>query len=101
MVPPATTAKISRKGCERLKREEPEITLWRTREEMVGGVGWWKQITEAIDAVEFIVLVMTRRTMASQTLPQGVAIRSAARCFSWVPVKCPIGRSTLRRCLSG
>jgi len=28
---------------------EPEITLWQKRAEMQGGVGWWKQIEEALD----------------------------------------------------
>ena len=39
---------------QRLEKEHPEITLWQDRARMEGGVGWWKQITEAIDAVEFI-----------------------------------------------
>jgi hypothetical protein len=30
-----------------------------------GGLGWWKQITDAIDSVEFLVLVMTPAAMAS------------------------------------
>ena len=35
-----------------MNREEPEITLWQDRARMEGGVGWWKQITEAIDQVD-------------------------------------------------
>jgi hypothetical protein len=33
----------------RLEREQPQITLWQDRARMEGGVGWWKQITEAIE----------------------------------------------------
>lgn len=30
-----------------------------------GGVGWWKQVTEAIDSVEFLVLIVTPSSIAS------------------------------------
>ena len=52
----------------RLEREEPEITLWQDRIRMEGGVGWWKQITDAIDAVQFLVLVMTPEAMESEVV---------------------------------
>jgi len=51
---------------ERLQKKEPEITLWQDRAEMEGGVGWWKQIEEAIDQVRFLVVVMTPATMQSE-----------------------------------
>jgi hypothetical protein len=51
----------------RLKEEEPEITLWQDRAEMEGGVGWWKQIEEALDQVRFLVIVMTPAAMQSDT----------------------------------
>jgi hypothetical protein len=35
---------------------------------MEGGVGWWQQITNAIDAVEFMVLVMTPEAVKSETV---------------------------------
>jgi len=50
---------------QRLERDEPEITLWQDRAQMEGGVGWWKQITDALDAVEFMVLVVTPGALAS------------------------------------
>lgn len=50
---------------EHLNREEPEITLWQDRSEMEGGVGWWRQITRALDAVQFLVLIMTPTAIAS------------------------------------
>jgi WD40 repeat protein len=50
---------------QRLEREEPEITLWQDRAQMEGGKDWWRQILEALDAVEFMVLVMTPGALAS------------------------------------
>ena len=50
----------------RLEKEEPEITLWQDRAEMEGGVGWWKQIEEALDQVSFLVIVMTPAAMQSE-----------------------------------
>ena len=35
------------------------ITVWHDRTDMEGGRGWWKQITEALDHVDFMVLVAT------------------------------------------
>lgn len=49
-------------GC-----EAPEITLWRDREEMVGGIGWWKQIEEAMRSVQYLVMVMTPGALDSET----------------------------------
>src|ERR1700745_716883 len=50
----------------RLQEEESEITLWQGLEEMEGGVGWWKQIEEALDHVRFLVIVMTPAAMQSE-----------------------------------
>ena len=50
----------------RLEKEEPEITLWQDRAEMEGGLGWWKQIEEALDQVRFLVIVMTPEAMLSE-----------------------------------
>jgi WD40 repeat protein len=49
----------------RLELEHPEIGLWQDRARLEGGVGWWKQIAEALDVVEFLVLVMTPAALAS------------------------------------
>jgi predicted nucleotide-binding protein len=51
----------------RLESEHPEISLWQDRARMEGGVGWWKQITEALEKVQFLVLVMTPGAMQSTT----------------------------------
>ena len=44
------------------------IPLWQDRVGMEGGRGWWRQITEALDKVEFMVLVMTPAAMQSETV---------------------------------
>lgn len=50
---------------ERLQREQPEITLWPDRTQLEGGKGWWQQIEEALDRVQFMVLVMTPAALRS------------------------------------
>ncbi|MBX3606974.1 MAG: TIR domain-containing protein [Piscinibacter sp.] len=42
------------------------LTLWRDREGLEGGRDWWLQITEALDQVVFLVLVMTPAALASE-----------------------------------
>jgi hypothetical protein len=50
----------------KLQTKQPEISLWQDRAEMEGGVGWWKQIEEALDQVRFLVIVMTPEAMQSK-----------------------------------
>ena len=50
---------------ERLAREAPDILIKQDRLLLEGGVGWWKQITDAIDSVEFLILLMTPAAIAS------------------------------------
>jgi WD40 repeat protein len=50
----------------RLKTQEPEIPVWQDRAEMEGGVGWWRQIEEALEQVRFLVIVMTPAAMRSE-----------------------------------
>jgi hypothetical protein len=45
-----------------------KIPLWQDRVGMEGGRDWWLQITEALDVVEFMVLVMTPAAMRSETV---------------------------------
>ena len=51
---------------ERLEAEQ--IPLWQDRVGIEGGRDWWQQITEALDVVEFMVLVMTPAAMGSETV---------------------------------
>ena len=51
---------------ERLRDNAPDIEVKQDRNLLEGGVGWWKQLTEAIDSVEFLVLVMTPSSMQSE-----------------------------------
>lgn len=41
--------------------------MWQDRIRMEGGIGWWKQITDALEAVQFLVLIMTPGAVASPT----------------------------------
>src|ERR1700745_3743212 len=50
----------------RLQEKEPEIALWQDRSEMEGGVGWWKQIEDALDPVKFLVIVITPAAVESE-----------------------------------
>jgi WD40 repeat protein len=50
----------------RLATEHPDITLWQDRAQMEGGVGWWRQIEEALAQTKFLVIVMTPAAMASE-----------------------------------
>ncbi|MGZ5185983.1 MAG: TIR domain-containing protein [Caldimonas sp.] len=50
----------------RERLEAQGIPLWRDREAMEGGRDWWLQITEALDRVEFLVLVMTEAALGSE-----------------------------------
>lgn len=51
---------------ERLEGEN--IPTWQDRVRMEGGRDWWLQITEALDQVEFMALVMTPSAMKSETV---------------------------------
>ncbi len=50
---------------QRLETEESEITLWQDRAKLEGGVGWRKQITDALDEVQFLLLVLTPAAVIS------------------------------------
>ena len=50
---------------ERLVREASDIEIKQDRLFLEGGTGWWKQITDAIDSVEYLILVVTPAAMAS------------------------------------
>ena len=53
---------------EKLRTGAPDIPIKQDRLLLEGGVGWWGQLTEAIDSVEFLVLVMTPSAMQSETV---------------------------------
>src|SRR5256712_4757520 len=52
----------------RQRLEAEYIPLWQDRVGLEGGKDWWLQITEALDVVEFLVLVMTPAAMQSETV---------------------------------
>lgn len=49
----------------RLQAEQPELTLWQDRNELEGGIGWWKQIADALEQVEILIMVMTPAVIES------------------------------------
>ncbi|MEJ8826497.1 TIR domain-containing protein [Variovorax humicola] len=69
---PRVFVSYARKDGEALARDLRErlaaagIPLWRDREGMEGGRDWWLQITDALDQVEFLVLVMTEAALQSE-----------------------------------
>src|SRR6266702_5137007 len=52
----------------RQRLQAKHIPLWQDRIGMEGGRDWWQQITEALDKVEFMVLVMTPAAMRSEVV---------------------------------
>lgn len=52
----------------RQRLHDENISLWRDREGMEGGRDWWLQITEALDQVEFMALVITPEALNSDTV---------------------------------
>ncbi len=51
---------------QRLETEAPDISLWQDRTQMQGGVGWWQQIQDALERVEFMVLVTSDASLQSE-----------------------------------
>ena len=45
--------------------DEHGFSLWQDLPDMEGGKDWWRQITEAIEHVEYLVLVMTEAAVRS------------------------------------
>ncbi len=52
----------------RQRLETEQIPLWQDRVGMEGGRDWWLQVTEALDQVEFMALVMTPNALKSDTV---------------------------------
>ena len=47
---------VARALNERLAAEAPDLSVWIDRLELEGGVGWWNQIEQQLDRVEFLLL---------------------------------------------
>ena len=52
----------------RHRLEAEHIPLWQDRVGLEGGRDWWLQIVEALDRVEFMVMVMTPAALESPTV---------------------------------
>ncbi|MDY0747620.1 TIR domain-containing protein [Paucibacter sp. R3-3] len=57
---------IARELVTQLAATAPELRVWMDRFELEGGVGWWRQVEEQLDQVEFLILVMTPAAMNSE-----------------------------------
>ncbi len=51
-------------------RDEHGFSLWQDLADLEGGRDWWRQITGAIDHVEYVVLVMTTAALRSAVVRQ-------------------------------
>lgn len=77
---------LARELMVRLSTDAPEIPIWMDRLELEGGVGWWIQIEQQLDHVEFLILVMTPAAMHSEnTRREWRAARQRGVCV--YPVK--------------
>ena len=56
---------VARALQERLRLDSPDVPSWLDRLELEGGVGWWSQIEQQLDRVEFLIIVMTPAAMRS------------------------------------
>ncbi|PJF30449.1 MAG: hypothetical protein CUN51_07970 [Candidatus Thermofonsia Clade 1 bacterium] len=46
------------------------FTLWRDRSDMEGGADWWRQIQEAIENVDTMLLILSPAALASEVVAQ-------------------------------
>ena len=84
---------------QRLETEAPEITLWQDRARMEGGKAWWRQITDALDQVKFMVLVMTTAALRSPVVrkewqyarQRGVCVYPVVGAPTWTSAPCRAG----------
>jgi hypothetical protein len=72
----------------RERRRSASIEVQQDRTILEGGIGWWNQITDALDQVEFMVLLMSASVIDSETVRRewGYA-REQGVCV--YPVKAP------------
>lgn len=59
---------LAKKIRERLMSEAPGLPVWQDRTDVEGGIGWWQQIEEALDKVEFLVIIMTASALESDVM---------------------------------
>ncbi len=69
----------------RLRLEAEHILVWQDRIGMEGGQNWWRQITEALDRVEFLVLRTGLETCQPAALDAGHALLRPGPRLAEVP----------------
>jgi len=73
---------------QRLTREAPDVRVWQDRSDIEGGLGWWRQIEDALERVEFLLIVLTPASLCSEiTKKEWRAARQAGVCV--YPVRGP------------
>jgi WD40 repeat protein len=77
---------------ERLAADASDMPVWMDRLELEGGIGWWNQIEQQLDRVEFLLLVMSPAAMRSEnTRREWRAARQRGVCV--YPVLASAGQS--------
>lgn len=80
----------------RLKLEAQNIPQWQDRVGMEGGKDWWLQIVEALNKVEFMVLIMTPKAMESDIIRKEWRYASSKKAYVSIPSR-PCGRKARLR----
>ena len=60
-----TECHIARLLRDRLEQEVPEVQFWQDITDEEGGESWWRQITEALDTVDDMILILTEASAKS------------------------------------
>ncbi len=85
----------------RLAEDVPDIAIKQDRRFLEGGIGWWKQIKEAIDSVEFLILLMTPAAILSGNVQKEWRYaREQGVCVYLLKAR-PTPISALSRCRGG
>src|SRR3954469_1408117 len=74
------------------------FSLWQDLADMEGGRDWWRQITEAVDKVEYVLLVITPAALVSEVVRREWRYaRQQGRCIVPVMGTKPLDFSSLPR----
>ncbi|MCB0210310.1 MAG: TIR domain-containing protein [Anaerolineae bacterium] len=105
-LPPRVFISYARKDAEYLARdltnrlEQEGIPVWQDRVKMEGGRDWWLQIVDALDQVEFMVLIVTPAAMLSDVVKkEWTYARQRGVCVYPVWGATPVDFKTLPRWL--
>jgi WD40 repeat protein len=74
---------------QRLATEAADIAVWRDRAQMQGGRDWWRQITDAMEQVDVLLLVMTPGALGSREVRREWQY-ARAQGVDVCPIKAPV-----------